>query len=739
MSDWNSAILTKKGLNLQAKVEAGETLLNVTKIQLGSGILDANEDSSNLIALKKSEKDIEISDKIPQDGGLCTISGVISNQDINIGFYVKEMGLFATDPDEGEILYMYTTDNKPDYLPAKSTNKVVNASYNIDVAISNSELITAKINQVGLVTVEIMQHNITEHDSSEVAHKSVFKSLFNITDMTLDSMKSIIQNWSKKVCLPLYGGELTGDITANNVYANNNVLVFNNVAEMKASNKVKAGYTLKTLGFYQSGDGGGADYVIVDDIGDDEVDDGSIIALQKGLYAKLLVKNSIVDIKVFGAKGDSVTDNTEAINKANNFANKNGYTLFISNGIFGVTSVTLNCKNVIGSYNSNLSKILCLEEVDLMIDRKNCDIANIENITIDCNNKAKVCIDTSYTLQNGPSVNANHRNIRIVNPVEKGWVAQNNNDVWWEGVQIAGSNSIALEAIGTGGPITIKDCNFLNGETVLSGQYINLTNNVISGLRLASNGWNVLSCIGNYLFPNKDKINIILDGPCFGMSFIGTHIENRDGGSIIGGTAKLNTRKISFEGCHIFSTSGTANMLSEDIGQPYYPSLIEIQGGTINIDDNINLNERLYFSYSLKYCNTSNDELVEKTQKLSLTDIELNNDFFFLRRITEGVKITIQKNNTTNIDLENFTDISKGAIGFILIHTSYDAPRCIVAYAKTGSYNIAIQNIVSTTGIESYKGATITVSGKGNSISITSTANKDMEARIVFVGFAGGY
>lgn len=294
MSDWNSAILTKKGLNLQAKVEAGETLLNVTKIQLGSGILDANEDSSNLIALKKSEKDIEISDKIPQDGGLCTISGVISNQDINIGFYVKEMGLFATDPDEGEILYMYTTDNKPDYLPAKSTNKVVNASYNIDIAISNSELITAKINQVGLVTVEIMQHNITEHDSSEVAHTNLFKNLFNTTTVTAEAIKNKIKEYARDV-----------DFIIQN---------FNNIEEMKQSNNLKSGGLIKTQGFYIAGDGGGADYVIVNDIGEDEADESSIITLKNRLYAKLLI-NDFVNIKQMGAKGDGETNETNIIRK----------------------------------------------------------------------------------------------------------------------------------------------------------------------------------------------------------------------------------------------------------------------------------------------------------------------------------------------------------------------------------------------------------------------------------------
>lgn len=517
-----------------------------------------------------------------------------------------------------------------------------------------------------------------------------------------------------------------------------NIRTFNSVEEMKASNTLKAGALAKTLGFYTAGDGGGADYVINDDISEDEVDEA--IALQNGLYAKLLIKNSIVDIKIFGAIGDGVTDNTEAISKANSFANKNGYTLLISNGVFGITSVNIDCKNVIGAYNSNLSKLLCIKDTDIMVTRRNCDISNLENITIDCNNKANVGIDTSYTLQNGPSVNANHRNVRVVNPKVKGWVAQNANDVWWEGVQVVGSNNaVALEAIGAGGPITIKDCNFLTGEVILSGQYINLTNNVLKGIHLASEGWNVLSCIGNYIFPDSNNVNITLDGPCWGMSFIGTHIEGRNGGSIIGGTSKINTRRILFEGCHIFSTNGNANMIATNIGLPYFsPTIIDIQGGTL--ENTITLNQSSNFVYSLNSCKQNNDKLLSRLQNVALDDISYTADYFFVRRATNGITVTINKNTTTNIDIESAVGTSIPATGFIIVQTNQDAPRCILAYAKSGSTVIKVQEIVAVTGTGTYSNATLTVNANGtNNLSIISTANANITARIMFVGFAGGY
>lgn len=100
-----------------------------------------------------------------------------------------------------------------------------------------------------------------------------------------------------------------------------NIRTFNSVEEMKASNTLKVGALVKTQGFYTAGDGGGADYVITNDIGEDEVDEASIITLQKELYAKLLVQNYI-DARWFGIYGDGINNDTDNLQKAINYAYK---------------------------------------------------------------------------------------------------------------------------------------------------------------------------------------------------------------------------------------------------------------------------------------------------------------------------------------------------------------------------------------------------------------------------------
>ena len=120
-----------------------------------------------------------------------------------------------------------------------------------------------------------------------------------------------------------------------------NIRTFANVEEMKQVSNLKVGALVKTQGFYQSGDGGGSDYVIVGDIGEDETDEASIISLQKGLYAKLLL-NNYINIKKLGAKEDGITDNTEIVKRALILAKTVKKIIYFPAGIYALKNIEID-------------------------------------------------------------------------------------------------------------------------------------------------------------------------------------------------------------------------------------------------------------------------------------------------------------------------------------------------------------------------------------------------------------
>ena len=176
MANWTGAILTNKGRALAAKVEAGTCKLELTKLKVGDG---TPSDLESMTDLASPKQNIGISSITPSEAGECDIECVITNKDLDKGFYMREMGIFATDPDEGEILYAVQTDTHPDYLQAKGTSATLSIALHVTIAITNTDSVTAVINPAGLLT----SADLDKHNTSDDAHSNLFKLFAKLTDL----------------------------------------------------------------------------------------------------------------------------------------------------------------------------------------------------------------------------------------------------------------------------------------------------------------------------------------------------------------------------------------------------------------------------------------------------------------------------------------------------------------------------------------------------------------------------
>ncbi|WP_297965661.1 phage tail protein [uncultured Anaerovibrio sp.] len=154
MSNWSGGVLTAAGRTLQAKVEAGTTPLVLTKIKLGDGTesMDAVDNLTDLVGAKAV---LGISSAV-SEGDHATITGVVLSTQLQAGFWCREWGLFAQDPVAGEILYMITIDNQPEWLPASTAAAQVSATYAMNIAVANATNIEVRIDPAGLVDVEML-------------------------------------------------------------------------------------------------------------------------------------------------------------------------------------------------------------------------------------------------------------------------------------------------------------------------------------------------------------------------------------------------------------------------------------------------------------------------------------------------------------------------------------------------------------------------------------------------------
>lgn len=167
MANWTGFSMTSRGAELQAKVNAGSTTLTFTKLALGSG--EAEGSLENLTELVHKEMDMTIK-SISNEGNIVTLRSTITNKGISQAFYAREMGLYATDPDLGEILYAIQTDPKPDNIPAEGSATVVSEDFTAHLIMSNTGSVSAVLDTGALLTLE----DLRNHEADETAHEAAF-------------------------------------------------------------------------------------------------------------------------------------------------------------------------------------------------------------------------------------------------------------------------------------------------------------------------------------------------------------------------------------------------------------------------------------------------------------------------------------------------------------------------------------------------------------------------------------
>ena len=170
MAEWSNATMTDVGAALQAKVNAGKTKLTFTKIKVGSGVNATNPLALTDVISSKWETTNFV---VKLEGKIVSVDTVITNTGIHEAFRMSEIGLFAQDPDKGEILYAYLTDPEPDRMPAESGAVVVSQELTIGMVFSNTGNVSLTVNIGALITREQLTEAVKQHNTDISSHPPI--------------------------------------------------------------------------------------------------------------------------------------------------------------------------------------------------------------------------------------------------------------------------------------------------------------------------------------------------------------------------------------------------------------------------------------------------------------------------------------------------------------------------------------------------------------------------------------
>ena len=172
MAKYPAVITTMAGTNTIAEANASKQALIFTKIVIGAGDMPASIPRATALTDKRLE--LAITKSVKTGDGQFMVQGLLSNKNLEAGFYAREIGLMAKAGENGqEVLFSYTNGgNYVDYIPDKNT-PMDSYTFTITTVIGNAEKVQAIISDNGVASV----HDLEAHNMDPGAHGGLLQNL----------------------------------------------------------------------------------------------------------------------------------------------------------------------------------------------------------------------------------------------------------------------------------------------------------------------------------------------------------------------------------------------------------------------------------------------------------------------------------------------------------------------------------------------------------------------------------
>ena len=202
MAKFPNITMTSAGLEMLARAASGQTAdrFIVTKVKLGDGVSEGNiRDYTDVISPKKEVTLAAYEDK---GNGTFRYTFTYNNEGVKVGFYHREIGLFAKNGDSGtEKLVGYTNaGNYAGYIDDETRIQPYTRLI-INVGIGDTDNASGIVDVGNTVTIEMLD----EHNNDENAHTNLIKRLFGSATATMDSVKNSVQGWCKESIASIFG------------------------------------------------------------------------------------------------------------------------------------------------------------------------------------------------------------------------------------------------------------------------------------------------------------------------------------------------------------------------------------------------------------------------------------------------------------------------------------------------------------------------------------------------------
>lgn len=157
MAQFSQLVITNKGQALIAKMMIGTGGVQFTKVCTSNTEYEF-DNLQSLTDLTNIRQTSLISKVTRTNEVAIKIESVFTNTDVTVGYYVKSIGLYAVDPDEGEILYAVTIEQSGNcYMPPNNGTTVTGMYLKLITAVGNAENVSLDVDAAAVATIGDIQ------------------------------------------------------------------------------------------------------------------------------------------------------------------------------------------------------------------------------------------------------------------------------------------------------------------------------------------------------------------------------------------------------------------------------------------------------------------------------------------------------------------------------------------------------------------------------------------------------
>lgn len=149
MATWDNVVYTTLGLNLMAKLQTGATL-DITRAVGGDGHTSA--DALTALTEVTARQTLTLSNVVYKGSGQALLPVTLYNRGLTAGYPLRQIGIYAADPDDGEVLMLVAQSEQPDTIPSAEDSPDFVANFSFHIALGNAGRINVSYSLTDMAT-----------------------------------------------------------------------------------------------------------------------------------------------------------------------------------------------------------------------------------------------------------------------------------------------------------------------------------------------------------------------------------------------------------------------------------------------------------------------------------------------------------------------------------------------------------------------------------------------------------